>query len=415
MLISNGNNESDIAKYILDLIQKKYIELIGSNLDESKKYIYLETIINKIKYIIETDDVLILRDLDIIYPSLYNLFCQNFVFMGEKQFTRIASAYSNISVEVNKNFRCIVIINKNKIDNIELDTSFLNKFEKHIINFKSLLNDIDIEIVKRISEYLENIISSYYKEKNLESNYEKLLINYEQNYIEGLLFKIKQIVGNRDVKNNLNNKEYENMTIKLIFKKIVPTFCPDLINSLINTKNNLDIKYKEMNEILIEIYNKSHYVNFSNVLKNLNSKRILIYTFSEITEDDFFDEKNIKNKFGLFNKQNSLINNVQYIKEENEVISILQNLLNKENKNMLIMKFSENELNKINTIDCIINDFINNFQKAKSKINEKIIIFILYMDKLSKHGKTKKDISDLIYSFNFDYNQIFIDDLKEAM
>ena len=287
MLISKGDNESDIVKYILDLMQNKYIELVGNNFLESKENIYLEKIINKIKYIIETDNVLLLRDLDIIYPSLCNLFSQNYVTMGTKRYTRIASAYSNISVEVNKDFRCIVIINKNTIDNLKLDISFLNQFEKYIINFSFLLNDKDIEIAKRISEYLETIISSFDKEKNPELYPEKLLINYEQNYIESLLFKIKQNI----------EKKYENMIIKLILKKIVPIFYPDIINYLTNINNNLDIKYKEMNELLIELYNKSHYANFENFLKNLNSNRNIIYTFSKITENDFLDEKNIKNKF----------------------------------------------------------------------------------------------------------------------
>ena len=410
MLISEGNNGSDIVKYILDLLQKKYIELIGSKFKELKEEIYLEKIINKIKYIMETDNVLILRDLDIIFPSLYDLFGQNFTILGEKKFVRIVSAYSTISSEVNKDFRCIVIINKNELDNKKLDTSFLNKFEKHIINFSLILNDKDIEIAKRISEYLENIISSYYNEKNLESNYEKLLINYDENFIEGLLFKIKQIIGNKGMEKNINNEEYENMIVKLIFKKIAPTFYPNIINYLTNIINNLDVKYKEINEILIEIYTKSHYANFENFLENLNSKRNIIYTFSNIIDNEFHGEKNIKNEFGIFNKQNTIIKHVQSIKEENEVISILKIFLNKENTNMLIWNFSEKEFNKINYIDYIINDF----QKTNSKLNEKIIIFIIYMNKLSKNEKIKIDNSDLISSLNYEYEQVFIDDLKKG-
>lgn len=208
MLISEGNNGSDIVKYILDLIPKKYIELTGSKFNELKKEVYLGKIINKIKDIIETDNILILRDLDIIYSFLYNLLSQNFIKVGEKRYARIASAYSNISSEVNKDFRCIVITNKYKISNLELDTSFLNLFEKHIINFNFLLNDKDIEIAKRISEYLEIIISSFNKEKNHESYSEKILINYEENYIEGLLFKIKHNLKNIVLENTLNNQEY---------------------------------------------------------------------------------------------------------------------------------------------------------------------------------------------------------------
>ena len=80
---------------------------------------------NKVKYIMETDNVLILRDLDMIYASLYDLFNQNFTCMGDKKFARIAFEYAKISSEVNKDFHAIVIVNKNQIKNSQ--NSNLNK------------------------------------------------------------------------------------------------------------------------------------------------------------------------------------------------------------------------------------------------------------------------------------------------
>ena len=83
MLISEGNDASDIVKYLLNSIGKTYIELVGSKYKKDLKTgIYSEEILNKIKYIMETDNILILRDLDMIYPSLYDLFNQNFTCMG---------------------------------------------------------------------------------------------------------------------------------------------------------------------------------------------------------------------------------------------------------------------------------------------------------------------------------------------
>ena len=39
-------------------------------------------------------------------------------------------------------------VNINQIENLKLDPPFLNRFEKHIIDFKMILNDRDIEIEK---------------------------------------------------------------------------------------------------------------------------------------------------------------------------------------------------------------------------------------------------------------------------
>ena len=120
MLISEGNDARDIVKYLLNSENKGYIELIGSKYKSDLiSGRYSEEILNKIKYIMETDNVLILKDLDMIYPSLYDLFNQNFIMMGEKKFARIAYEFAKVSGEVNKEFHVIVMVNKNQIKNLK--------------------------------------------------------------------------------------------------------------------------------------------------------------------------------------------------------------------------------------------------------------------------------------------------------
>ena len=199
MLISEGNDARDIVKYLLNTENKSYIELIGSKYrNDINSGRYSEEILNKIKYIMETDNILILKDLDVIYPSLYNLFNQNFTIMGEKKFARIAFEYAKISSEVNKDFHIIVLVNKNQIKNLKLDPPFLNRFEKHIINFDMILEEKDINIAQKITDYIE-LISSFNKNPKLKIDLDNLLINCRLHNIEGLIFKIKN-------NNNENNK-----------------------------------------------------------------------------------------------------------------------------------------------------------------------------------------------------------------
>ena len=68
----------------------------------------------------ESDNILILRDLDMIYASLYDIFNQNFTCMGDKKFARIAFEYAKISSEINKDFRVIIIVNKEKIEELKI-------------------------------------------------------------------------------------------------------------------------------------------------------------------------------------------------------------------------------------------------------------------------------------------------------
>ena len=407
MLISEGNDGSDIVKYLLGTIGKKYIELVGSKYKtDIRSGRYSEEILNKIKYIMETDNVLIFRDLDMIYASLYDLFNQNFTCMGDKKFARIAFEYAKISSEVNKDFHAIVIVNQNQIKNLKLDPPFLNRFEKHIVNFKMLLEEKDIEIAKKISEYID-LLSSFNNEKNLKIDLEKLLINCKLHNIEGLIFKIKndQMKNN----NNLENEEqnYEIFMIKEVFKKIVPTFCQDIMASMMSIK--LDQKYKPMNDLIIEIYKESQYNNFESFFKKIESKKNIIYTFSKITEELFNEENSIENKFGIFNKKNATIENIQSIRKENDLIFTLKNFINKENQKILILRFSENDLNKINSTNYVI----TNFQKDNPKLNDKLIMFIIHKQRQVKGAKIKRVIvPDLISFINDDFYQIFIDNLQ---
>jgi len=87
----------------------------------------------------EQGKILILKDLELIYPSLYDLFNQNFTVVSEKNFARIALGSSNNSLSfVHPNFKCIILVDEKEIEKEE--APFLNRFEKHIVTFESLIN-----------------------------------------------------------------------------------------------------------------------------------------------------------------------------------------------------------------------------------------------------------------------------------
>ena len=403
MIISEGNDGSDIIKYLINSIGKNYIELVGSKYKKDiKSGKYSEEILNKIKYIMETDSILILRDLDMIYASLYDLFNQNFTCMGDKKFARIAFEYSKISSEVNKDFHVIIIVNNNKIQELKLDPPFLNRFEKHLINFRMLLEERDIEIARKVSEYIM-IISSYNNNENLKLDLGKLLINCEQHDIEGLIFKIK---NDNQIQEGIEGVKYEQIIIGKIFNKIAPTFCQDIIASILSS--NYDSKYHLMNEIIIKAYKKSSFINFELFFEKIEKKKFIIYTFSKVTENIFEEGKSIKNKFGTFNKSSLKTEMIESIKSENDLITLLKEFFNLNSKNLLILRFSENDLHKVNSVNYIINGFEKEIKNKKNKL----IIFIIHRQRHKKSLENKKINSDLITFINDEYYQIFIDNLN---
>ena len=410
MLISEGNDSRDIVKYLLNSKNKRFLELIGSKYpNDINSGLYSEEILNKIKYIMETDNILILKDLDMIYPSLYDLFNQNFIIMGEKKFARIAFEYAKISSEVNKNFHVIVLVNNHQIENLKMDPPFLNRFEKHIINFNILLEERDKDIAKKITNYIE-LISSFNNNPHLKIDLDNLLINCRLHNIEGLIYKIKNNINDKNeilIKNGEMN--YEEYLIREVFKIIVPTFCQDIIASMVNS----GIKQGNYNDIILDEYNKSNVVNIISFLKKIKHRKNVIYTFSKITEDifkeNYLKEKlEIKTDFGIINKETIVIEMIESIKSESNLEYILKTFDDSDDKNLLILKFSEKDLDKISSIQFVL----DNSEKKYLKLQKKLIFLLIHKQRRQKKFNIKKEeIHEVISFFDEDYYQIFIDNL----
>ena len=421
MLISEGNDGNDIIKFLMESKNRQnegnrekkkynYIELVGSKYKKDiKSGKYSEEILNKIKYLMETDSILILKDLDIIYASLYDLFNQNFDYMGDRQFARIAFEYSKIFSEVNKDFHVIIIVDNNKIQELKLDPPFLNRFEKHLINFRMLINEKHKVIASKINDFI-TIISSYNNNENLKLDLGKLLINCEQHNIEGLLYKMENQKELSDIPENIVTTKYEKILFEKIFKIIVPTFCQDIIASIISS--NYEAKYHLMKEIVIKTYQNCNYLNFKSFFEKIEKQKNIIYTFSILNENIFEEEQSIKNKFGTYDKSKLKSETFEAIKSENDLINLLKEFFNSNNKQLLILRFAENDLHKVNYANYIINNFEKEHHNKYKDKKEKLIIFIIHMQRHKKSLENKEIKRDLITQFNDEYNQIFIDNLN---
>ena len=138
LIITKCSLSQFLVKSILDDLNKKYIFYYGSNFEEDTlKDYYSAKILNKVQITMSSDNVMIMKYLSKVFPSLYDLFNQNFRKIGESNYARIALGDSNTqNYFVNKYFRCILLLDKKEID--EQDPPLLNRFEKHIISFEYL-------------------------------------------------------------------------------------------------------------------------------------------------------------------------------------------------------------------------------------------------------------------------------------
>ena len=163
LLISKSSESYNLLTNILE--GEKLYYLIGSQFkDDLNNEEYQLKVLEKIQIFMQQGKTLILKDLESIYPALYDLFNQNYISMNGKNFTSISigSAFNKYSI-VNDKFKCIINIDFKKIESQEI--SFLNRFEKHIITYENLLNKNLKYISNNIKIIFDNILS------NIEGTY----------------------------------------------------------------------------------------------------------------------------------------------------------------------------------------------------------------------------------------------------
>jgi hypothetical protein len=158
LIISKSSLSSFLLSSIISEEKKEYSFCVGSKFkQDSNSEEYSLKILNKMQTHMENGDIIVLNNLEAVYPAMYDLFNQNFTILGDKNYARLAIGNTiNTFSLVNNNFRCIINVDLDKIDNEE--TPFLNRFEKHIISFEYLLSKDLIQLSEKIKSTLDELI-----------------------------------------------------------------------------------------------------------------------------------------------------------------------------------------------------------------------------------------------------------------
>ena len=406
-------SKSSISTYLLSLLlnqEKKEINLyIGSKFSEDlNSEEYALKIINAIQLYMGRNNILILKNLDCVYPALYDLFNQNFTIISNKNYARLAvGSNTNTFGYVNKEFRCIINIDIDKIN--EEEPPFLNRFEKQILSLDSIFNNEElINESQKIKSMFDDIII-YNKDfyKGISYDLSKLLINCNIDEIQAMMH---QLYSQGKIKNEI---------IDIILSKLALTLPQDII---INIRiSGYMQKYSEYSKKIIEYYGKGEHSNFANFLTTINNYKNIVYTFTNILETI----KNINNintpLIGRIDKENIKQINISSLKSESEFERHLEEFYNGNNLKICIIKFMPHESDFME----YIKSFIENKENEVYKKKEKVFIFIVYMSRISnddiknidrmtikEQKELKSKMLDKTLSTLSGYYQIFIDNLN---
>ena len=382
LIITKSSVSEFLIKSILKTLNKKDIFYIGSNFEnDNKEESYIVGLLNKIQYTVSQDNVMILKNLDSIYPSLYDLFNQNFIKTGNRNYAKISLGYSKThTYYVNDNFKCVVLLDSNEIEN--QDPPFLNRFEKHIVSFDFLLSGKKDYIKKsqEFSKIINELIIPSSPNQPLKVDLSKQLLNCDLDEIQGIIYQL--IDEQKD--GNINIFDY-------ILEKISPTFSQDIIAFAKNS--NFQNKNQTIFNKIITYYEKYDHNKLISYLEKITTPKHIIYTFSNIIENIFGvrNEDIAQNKkYGYFKYDNSSEILIQDYYSEREIEEEIRKYYEDNTKNLCILSFENIDCVHLNHINFLICNYEN--QKNIPIERQKVIIFTIHIKRyLTKCIYDEKD------------------------
>ena len=438
LVISKSSISTILLSSILSDLNKDFKLYIGSQFqNDLKSEEYSLKILNKIQLHMEQGNVLILKNLESVYPALYDLFNQNFTEVSKKNYARIAIGSStNAFSFVDNNFRCIVNVDYDQIEQEE--APFLNRFEKHIVSFEYLLDKNLIEQSNNIYNILNELID-FKKEifKGINYNLKNIFINLDLEEIQGLIYEPDKIykseteeITNEEVTEDIietegiteeigNNTKKNDYLLSKVISKVSLVLPQDILICL--KLNSFKSKYEKISNQIIENYDRGEHSNMRKFLEKMTNNKNIVYTFSNIL-DLIENLDNINNpKFGEISNNNIKQMKISSYKSENEFEKEIDEFFEDDKYKLCFIKFNAYEGTFINYVKFFIenkeNDFMSNKKRKDESSPPKIFIFIVYLvrvfDNLKKKSKhIKPKVLKETISFSSGYYQIFIDNLN---
>ena len=404
LLITNKTKNETLIEFILKKLKKEYRFIQGSKFKEDQNEDYVLEKTWSIISFMENGEIIILKDMEILYPKFYDLFNQNFQKFGNSQYARIVlDSTTNERHIVNKNFRCIVLLEQEDVN--EQDPPFLNRFEKHLMSFSYLLTENQNRLAKEIYNEIKDLTTIPENKKMLP-----FLVNINIEEIRCLILYLSSVYED-EVENHVSE----------IYKLLIPTFTQENILNAIFSQQKKYIKKDE----LIKIYQQHTHTNIFKFLEKVDKNKLMVYTFSPYYKDIFtenvLDEFN-NPKYGVISKNNTVEITFNQKLSEKMLNYFFQLFYEKENYNLFIIHFRLRDSKYLKYIKYQLDEFQkNNIQQEK-----KIYLFIIHMEK-NYEGEIKRNNEDpnnksvenlekyhsYLFSYLSEYQQVTIDNLLE--
>eukprot|EP00897_Mesotaenium_endlicherianum_P004603 jgi/Mesen1/4170/ME000219S03302 len=156
LLITNGESGADIMEHFFRDDTEGLTVIHGSHYRNDCSDDYSYSLLSNIILHMETGRRILLKDVNCIWTALYDMLNQHYTYVGGRRNCRIAlGPYSNPMCYVHPAFRCVVMVDAAQVPS--MDPPFLNRFEKQVVTYMSLIADQQQELLQKLQAWVDDI------------------------------------------------------------------------------------------------------------------------------------------------------------------------------------------------------------------------------------------------------------------
>ncbi|EAR87839.2 hypothetical protein TTHERM_00006030 (macronuclear) [Tetrahymena thermophila SB210] len=183
LMVITQNSQATLEFINSELIslKKPYQIFMGSDFQTDQKSQNTYKIINEIIDCVEKGKIVVLKNLDNIYQSLYDLLNQNYKYFNGKYYCSISFNADSREIPVSPDFKIILIVNQSQIH--KMDGPLLNRFEKHTFSESMIISQKDQDKINRIYQYFIDLKQNMFNFNNIKELVQSLVL--QQNKLKG--------------------------------------------------------------------------------------------------------------------------------------------------------------------------------------------------------------------------------------
>ena len=401
MLITSGDSAIGILKQTLDQLEKETITIYGSRFEEDLSEEYNYRILSRIILCMEQDCILILKDLESIYGSLYDMLNQNYAVVGKRKNCRVAlGPYSNPMCQVHDGFRCIVLIDDHKVD--YSDPPFLNRFEKQVLRFSDVLTDDQQSIISELCSWVQGMSTV----EGLESHFKEtdMFIGFHKDTLPSLVYS------------QGNDKD---CSPKVLLKKckddLMWTASPDGV--LRTQKCNLSTEsFEEVQDFSNEYFKKPLHQGFASFMEHvkINHQKTSFFASDEIGSKTVvmtFSNIHTDIRECLGSSFSCQVERLSAYKSEKQLAERIDEFWNAPEKELLVLQCKpELDGTYLLLTRSVIEEKRNSYKQRLSEIKEQDYKHVCIV----VHVQRGEVVEDVPWQFNFlcGWRQVFLDVLE---